>query len=42
MFNGMGSKGVMIAPLFADHFIRHLEDRIPLNPEVDIKRFYKE
>jgi glycine/D-amino acid oxidase-like deaminating enzyme len=42
MFNGMGSKGVMIAPLFADHFIRHLEEGIPLNPEVDIRRFYKE
>jgi glycine oxidase len=42
MFNGMGSKGVMIAPLFADHFIRHLEEQIPLNPEVDIRRFYKE
>jgi glycine oxidase len=42
MFNGMGSKGVMIAPLFADHFISHLEEQIPLNPEVDIKRFYKD
>jgi len=41
MFNGMGSKGVMIAPLFAEHFITHLEENIPLNPEVDIRRFYK-
>jgi glycine oxidase len=41
VFNGMGSKGVMIAPLFADHFIRHLEDHEPLNAEVDIRRFYK-
>jgi glycine oxidase len=42
MFNGMGSKGVMIAPLFAAHFIRHIEEQIPLNPEVDIRRFYKD
>ncbi len=41
MFNGMGSKGVMIAPLFARHFINHLEEQIPLNPEVDIRRFYQ-
>ncbi|HEV7230862.1 MAG TPA: FAD-dependent oxidoreductase [Bacteroidia bacterium] len=41
MFNGMGSKGVMIAPLFARHFISHLEEQVPLNPEVDIRRFYK-
>jgi glycine oxidase len=41
VFNGMGSKGVMIAPLFADHFIRHLEEQTPLSAEVDIRRFYK-
>lgn len=41
MFNGMGSKGVMIAPYFAHHFIAHLEEKIPLNPEVDILRFWK-
>jgi glycine oxidase len=41
MFNGMGSKGVMIAPLFSEHFIAHLQTGIPLNPEVDIRRFWK-
>ncbi|MFI5148467.1 MAG: NAD(P)/FAD-dependent oxidoreductase [Bacteroidia bacterium] len=41
MFNGMGSKGVMIAPYFADHFIAHLEDHSPLSHEVDIRRFWK-
>jgi glycine oxidase len=41
MFNGMGSKGVMIAPLFANLFIQHLEQGLPLSPEVDIRRFYK-
>jgi glycine oxidase len=41
MFNGMGSKGVMIAPLFSGHFIQHLENAIPLNKEVDIRRFWK-
>jgi len=40
MFNGMGSKGVMIGPLFGDHLIEHLENGISLNPEVDIRRFW--
>jgi glycine oxidase len=41
IFNGMGSKGVMISPLFAEHFIAHLEQGVPLNQEVDIRRFWK-
>jgi glycine oxidase len=41
MFNGMGSKGVMIAPYFAAHFIHHLEENTPLSNEVDIRRFWK-
>jgi glycine oxidase len=41
MFNGMGSKGVMIAPLFAGHFMEHLEKGVSLNQEVDIRRFWK-
>lgn len=40
ILNGLGSKGVLLAPYFASHFIDHLESNIPLDTEVDIKRFY--
>ena len=39
IFNGMGSKGVMLAPYFADHFADHLENGTALNREVDVARF---
>ncbi len=42
IFNGMGSKGVMYAPLLAAQFSAHLSD--PTNtiyPEADIQRFIK-
>lgn len=39
IFNGLGSKGVMIAPYYALHFTDHLDHNIPLDPEVDIARF---
>lgn len=41
LFNGLGSKGVMIAPYYADQFIEHLTQREPLDPEVDLQRFSK-
>ena len=41
IFNGMGTKGYMLAPYFADELYHHLMDNAPLNEEVDIKRFYK-
>lgn len=39
VFNGMGTKGVMLAPSFAKHFSDHLLKEFPLNNEVDIARF---
>jgi glycine oxidase len=39
IFNGMGTKGVMIAPFFAKQFAEHIESGLPLDKEVDIKRF---
>lgn len=39
IFNGMGTKGVMIAPFFAKQFAEHIESGLPLDREVDIKRF---
>ncbi len=39
IFNGMGTKGISLAPFFANHFTEHLLKQIPLMKEVDIKRF---
>lgn len=39
VFNGLGTKGVMIAPYFATHLLTHLWTGAPLDTEVDIKRF---
>lgn len=39
LFNGMGSRGLLMAPLLANELINHLEDKIPLKKEIDIKRF---
>ena len=41
IFNGMGSKGVMLAPFFAKQLIDHLENGVAIDPEADIKRFKK-
>lgn len=39
VFNGMGTKGVMLAPYFAKCLSDFFEENIPLDPEVDITRF---
>ena len=39
IFNGMGSKGVMLSPYFAEHLVQHLYEGKELNREVDIRRF---
>lgn len=39
VFNGLGTKGVMLAPYFAKHFLDFLENKAELDKEVDIKRF---
>jgi len=41
IFNGLGTKGVMLAPYFADQLINHLINDTPLNDEVNITRFEK-
>lgn len=41
VFNGLGTKGVMIAPYFAEQLANHLEENLSLDKEVDIKRFDK-
>lgn len=39
VFNGMGTKGVMLVPYFANQFFDFLENNMPLDKEVDIARF---
>ena len=39
IFNGLGSKGVMMAPLLAKELEEHLFEKGKLHPETDINRF---
>ena len=41
VFNGMGTKGILIAPYFANHFCEFLEGNSELEKEVNIDRFNK-
>ncbi|TLX72588.1 FAD-dependent oxidoreductase [Labilibacter sediminis] len=42
IFNGLGTKGVMLAPFFASEMLKYLNDNTyGLHPEVEVKRFYK-
>jgi len=41
IFNGMGTKGVMIAPYFAKHLTRHFTLHSAIDSEVDVQRFVK-
>ena len=40
LFNGMGSKAVLMAPYLAKHMVEYLTQGNPLLPEIDLKRFY--
>jgi len=40
VFNGLGSKGVSLAPFFSNQLVDKLEKGHKLNPEVDISRYY--
>ncbi|MDR3272873.1 MAG: FAD-binding oxidoreductase [Flavobacteriaceae bacterium] len=39
LFNGLGSRGVMLAPTMAEELYDFMENSIDLQPEIDIKRF---
>jgi hypothetical protein len=41
IFNGLGTKGVLMAPLQAKEFVRFLLDGESLSPEASIQRFVK-
>lgn len=39
-FNGLGSRGALLAPWSAQHLAAHLFDSAPLDPEVDVARAF--
>lgn len=39
IFNGLGTKGIMLAPYFANEFVQRMEKGTPLTSEVSIARF---
>lgn len=39
VLNGLGTRGVMLAPLMAETLFNHIENGVPLPPEIDIRRF---
>lgn len=41
VFNGLGTKGVMLAPYFAENFVHFYLQKAALNHEVNVKRFYR-
>jgi glycine oxidase len=41
LFNGMGTKGVMIAPYFAKHLIDFIYDNQELDAEANLNRFLR-
>lgn len=41
VFNGMGTKGVSLSPVFGKEFALHIIKGASLNPEVDVARFFQ-
>lgn len=41
LFNGLGTRGIMMSPMLAQYLFDYLENNIALPKEIDIKRFSK-
>ena len=39
IFNGMASKGALLAPFWANHLLLNLTEGQPIDPEVQVQRF---
>ncbi len=39
IFNGLGSKGALLAPYWAAHFTQNILESTPIDPEVEVSRF---
>ena len=42
LFNGLGTRGLLMGPYLAIQLIEFMEKGVPLDPEVDIKRYKNE
>jgi glycine/D-amino acid oxidase-like deaminating enzyme len=41
VFNGLGAKGILLAPYFAQHLAQVLAGHMPLSKEIDVNRFLR-
>ncbi|UOK42671.1 MULTISPECIES: NAD(P)/FAD-dependent oxidoreductase [Flavobacterium] len=41
ILNGLGTRGVMLGPFLARELFNHIENQVPLDIQIDIKRFNK-
>ena len=41
IFNGLGTKGASLAPYWAAHFEAHISQKVPLDANVDLKKWLK-
>jgi len=41
VLNGMGTRGVMVAPIMSEHLFQFIENNVPLADDVNINRFKK-
>ena len=41
VLNGLGTRGVMLGPYLANQLFQHIENKDPLEKEIDITRCYK-
>ena len=42
VFNGLGTRGLLMSPYLAIQLIEFMENGVALDPEVDIKRYKNE
>ncbi len=40
VFNGLGTKGVMLAPYFGKNFVNFYSNKQALHPDINVNRFY--
>jgi hypothetical protein len=40
VFNGFGTKAVMLAPYYANQFVNQFQQKEDLDDEVNVSRFY--
>ena len=41
ILNGLGTRGVLLGPYLADKLIQNIENNVPLDPNINVARYYK-